>query len=97
MVERLGSEELAAALEDLEWVLEGEELVKVVRRPDFASALRFVNEVGQLAESVDHHPDIELRWNVVTLRLYTHATGGITANDIDLAHLIDELDEASRS
>ena len=95
MPDPLGPEEIAAAVAELDWDLEGHELVKVVRLADFAAALAYVNRVGRLAESIDHHPDIELRWNTVTLRLYTHVTGGITANDIDLAHLVDELDEIS--
>jgi 4a-hydroxytetrahydrobiopterin dehydratase len=91
---RLNPEDLAKRVEGLDWRLEGEELVKVVRKQDFAAALAYLNRVGQLAESVGHHPDMELRWNVVTLRLYTHSIGGVTGYDIDLAHLIDELDEA---
>ena len=66
-----------------------DELVKVVRREDFMQALGYVNDVGRLAESVGHHPDFELRWNTVTLRLQTHSLGGITSADVALAASID--------
>jgi len=82
---------LGVALLGLEWQLEGGELVKVVRRHDFAEALQYVNAVGRLAESVGHHPDIELRWNTVTLHLLTHSLGGLTDADVDLAARIDAL------
>jgi 4a-hydroxytetrahydrobiopterin dehydratase len=45
--------------------------------------------VGALAEAADHHPDIDIRWNAVTLRLSTHSAGGITEKDLALAAVID--------
>jgi 4a-hydroxytetrahydrobiopterin dehydratase len=74
------------------WDRRGDELVKVVRRGGFAGALAFVNAVGDLAEAADHHPDIDIRWDTVTLRLTTHSAGGITQRDLDLAAAIDALD-----
>lgn len=66
--------------------------MKTVRRADFAEALAYVNEVGRLAEEADHHPDIEISWNQVTLRLSTHSKGRvITAKDHALAVRIDAL------
>ena len=56
---------------------------------DFAGSLRFVNAVGELAEAMNHHPDIDIRWNTVLLTLSTHSEGGLTQNDIELAHQID--------
>lgn len=82
---------LSGALGDLDWELENGQLIKVVRRDDFAKALAYVNEVGRLAEQMGHHPDIELRWNTVTLRLVTHSLGGITDSDLTLAARIDAL------
>jgi 4a-hydroxytetrahydrobiopterin dehydratase len=79
------------ALAGLDWVREGDDIVKVRRGPDFAASLAFVTEVGALAESMDHHPDIDIRWNVVTLRLSTHSAGGITDLDLELAGRIDAL------
>lgn len=73
------------------WRREGNELVKVLRRPGFAGALAFVNQVGALAEAADHHPDIDIRWDTVTLRLSTHSAGGLTEKDLSLAAQIDML------
>jgi 4a-hydroxytetrahydrobiopterin dehydratase len=52
---------------------------------DFVSALAFVNRVGELAEAENHHPDIAIHYNCVTLRWWTHTAGGITDRDRDLA------------
>jgi len=52
---------------------------------DFVDALAFVNTVGQLAEAENHHPDIAIHYNRVTLRWWTHTAGGITDRDRDLA------------
>ena len=82
---------IEAAVSNLDWERTGNELVKIVRRHDFADALAYVNEVGRMAEKVGHHPDIELRWNSVTLRLSTHSLGGISDADIALAADIDSL------
>ncbi len=76
----------------LHWQREGDELVKARRGRDFADSLAYVNAVGALAEEVDHHPDVDIRWNVVTLRLQTHSAGGITDADLRLARRIDELE-----
>ena len=58
---------------------------------DFAAALAFVNAVGDEAEQMNHHPDIDIRWNKVTLVLATHSEGGLTQLDIELAHRIADL------
>jgi len=87
----MGHDELDAALAGLDWERQGDVLVKVVRRDDFAGALALVNAVGELAEAADHHPDIDIRWNTVTLRLTTHSAGGLTAKDLALAAEIDGL------
>jgi 4a-hydroxytetrahydrobiopterin dehydratase len=78
-------------LAGLAWQRDGSELVKVVKRDDFAGALKYVNEVGARAEEVDHHPDIDIRWNTVTLRLTSHSAGGLTDMDLALAKTIDGL------
>ncbi|HYA69636.1 MAG TPA: 4a-hydroxytetrahydrobiopterin dehydratase [Acidimicrobiales bacterium] len=79
------------AIAELAWERQGDEIVKVHRGRDFASSIAYVDTVGALAEAMDHHPDIDIRWNVVTLRLSTHSVGGITALDIELARRIDAL------
>jgi 4a-hydroxytetrahydrobiopterin dehydratase len=58
---------------------------------NFVDALAFVNRVGQLAESENHHPDIAIHYSKVTLRWWTHTAGGITDRDRELAVLSSEL------
>jgi 4a-hydroxytetrahydrobiopterin dehydratase len=76
----------------LGWRREGDELVKAWSGKDFAAALAYVNLVGGLAEQAGHHPDIDIRWNKVVLRLSTHSVGALTQADLDLAAAIDGLD-----
>ncbi len=74
------------------WTEEGGALAKDFRFADFAEALAFVNRVGALAEAAGHHPDIDIRWNVVTLRLSTHSEGSVvTDKDRRLAAQIDRI------
>jgi len=74
------------------WNEEDGALHRDFRFADFAAALAFVNEVGVLAEAANHHPDIDIRWNVVTLRLSTHSEGNVvTDRDHDLAARIDRI------
>ncbi len=58
---------------------------------DFAAAMKFVNAVAKAAEQVGHHPDIDIRWNRVTLALTTHDSGGLSAKDFALAQRLDRL------
>lgn len=58
---------------------------------DFAEALAFVNRVGAVAEEANHHPDVEIHWNLVKLRWWTHVTGAITDRDRELAARTNEL------
>ena len=91
-MEVLDPDAVDAALGDgIAWERQGGELVKTRRGKDFADALAYVNAVASLAEEMNHHPDIDIRWNTVTLRLSTHSEGGITRLDLDLARRIDAL------
>lgn len=90
-MELLSDDAISKALEGLGWERDGDSLVKVVKRKDFGEAMVFVNSVAQLAEAANHHPDIDIRWNTVTLRLSTHSAGGLTQHDVDLAAAIDDL------
>jgi 4a-hydroxytetrahydrobiopterin dehydratase len=75
-----------------EWRQEGEALVRDDKFKDFAEAMAFVNRVADLAEEVNHHPDILVHgWNQVRLTLTTHSAGGLTDNDHDMARRIDAL------
>jgi 4a-hydroxytetrahydrobiopterin dehydratase len=62
---------------------------RTYRFPSFVAAIRFVDYVAQLAEEADHHPDIDIRYDKVTLTLSTHSAGGITQKDFSLAQQID--------
>src|SRR5579859_4033812 len=65
-----------------EWeIVAGRHLRKQFKFRDFRSALAFVNQVGEIAESEGHHPDIVLGWGKVEITLWTHAAGGLTEND----------------
>ena len=61
----------------------------------FREALAFVNRVGELAEAENHHPDIAINYNRVTLRWWTHTAGGVTDRDRDLAEKSGALAESS--
>ncbi len=87
----------AALSQGLGWERVDQELVKVRKGSDFADSLAYVQAVGELAEQMDHHPDIDIRWNVVTLRLSTHSAGGITQADLELAGRIDAMAGTSQS
>jgi len=83
--------QLLDAADAPDWHLLGGRLVKTVKCHDFVAALAFVGEVGALAEEADHHPDIDIRYNRVTLSLITHDSDGITRRDLDLAERIDAV------
>jgi 4a-hydroxytetrahydrobiopterin dehydratase len=87
----LDDDAVNAGLRGLAWDRQGDTLVKVVKGDNFADALAYVNRVGQLAEEANHHPDIDIRWNTVTLRLSTHDAGGLTDKDLALAARIDAI------
>jgi 4a-hydroxytetrahydrobiopterin dehydratase len=75
-----------------EWRQEGEALVRDLKFDDFAGAMAYVNRVAELAEEVNHHPDILVHgWNNVRLTLTTHSAGGLTENDHEMARRIDAL------
>ena len=71
-----------------EWELRGEELHRTFVLRDFGEAIGFVAQVALAAEKADHHPDIDIRWNKVTLVLTTHDAGGLTVKDTELASII---------
>jgi 4a-hydroxytetrahydrobiopterin dehydratase len=92
---KLTNTEIEAALPTLPgWHLSEEKLVRDYTFPDFAVAMSFVNQVAALAESANHHPDIDIRYNQVRLALISHDSGGITKRDIKLATTINEKIEA---
>jgi len=71
------------------WTRQGNKIEKSYRFRDFKEAMFFVNGVGALAERAGHHPDVVIHYNAVTLSLWTHGEGGLTAKDFALAREID--------
>jgi 4a-hydroxytetrahydrobiopterin dehydratase len=74
-----------------DWVREEETLWNTRRCDSFAAAMGFVTGVGVLAEAADHHPDIDIRYRIVTTSLTTHSAGALTTKDLALAAAIDAL------
>ena len=72
-----------------DWSIDGEELSRTFVNADFNAAMGFVTRVAIAAEVADHHPDIAIRWNKVTLTLTTHEKGGLTERDTALASQVD--------
>jgi len=88
----MGEPEIAAELARTPgWSPSGQGIERTYRFQDFKGAMLFVNGVAALAEVAAHHPDITVRYDVVTLRLWTHSTGGLTAKDFQLARRIDAV------
>ena len=73
------------------WSQQGRSIARTFTFEDFAAAIAFVNKVATLAEQAWHHPDIDIRYKVVTLTLTTHDAGGLTSRDFRLAASIDAL------
>lgn len=83
---RLNDAEISSRLQFLpDWRVESGVLSRTFAFEDFLSSLTFVNRVGELAEKVGHHPDIDIRYNRVRLALTTHDAGGLTEKDFDMA------------
>jgi 4a-hydroxytetrahydrobiopterin dehydratase len=73
------------------WTREGEEIVRTFDRGNFNGSIAFVNAIATAANAADHHPDIAIAWNDVTLRLSSHDAHGLTERDFGLARTIDDL------
>ena len=84
-----GSQVDAEALDG--WTFALDELATRIRCADFAAALRLVDAIGAAAEEADHHPDLDLRWGRVDVRMSSHDAGGVTSRDVDLARTITRI------
>jgi 4a-hydroxytetrahydrobiopterin dehydratase len=73
------------------WVRDGEEIVRTFDRGNFNGSIAFVNAIAAAANDADHHPDIAISWNSVTVRLSSHDAKGLTDRDFALAQTIDGL------
>lgn len=90
-MEPLDEQAIGDAVAGTPWELRDGRLVLTVTRDDFKEAMVFVNAVADLAEQRNHHPDIAVHWNEVTLTQWSHSAGGITQADVDLAREIATL------
>ncbi len=73
------------------WTRGGDALVGTVRAPTFLKAIAWVDQIAVIAEELDHHPDIDIRWRTLSFRLSTHDSGGITDHDFVLGARIDQV------
>ncbi len=84
--------DLAHAVARLDgWEGDPEAIQRTVEATSFPAAIELVRRVAEVAEEMDHHPDIDIRWRRVTFALTTHDAGGVTSLDITLAERIDAL------
>lgn len=89
---KLSDAEISARLQTLAgWTRQGDTIGKTFTLPGFPAAIALVTRIGFLAEAANHHPDIDIRWNRVTLVLTTHDAGGLTAKDFDLAAAVEAV------
>ena len=88
----LDDEQIDARLEALDgWSREGDEIVREFDRGDFVGSVRFAEAIVAPAEDLGHHPDLEISWATVSVRITTHSEGGLTEADFELAGRIDRL------
>jgi 4a-hydroxytetrahydrobiopterin dehydratase len=89
---RMDSTAIERALANMpEWAEVGGSIQRTFGFPNFVAAMEFVNKVAAAAEADQHHPDILIRYNKVTMSLNTHDAGGITAKDFALAAKMDAM------
>ncbi len=89
-MDKLSPEDIEAKLAEFpEWAQSGDSLQRTFAFDDFLGAMAFVTRIADLAEEQQHHPDIMIRYNKVTLTLSTHDAGGLTEKDLALARDTD--------
>jgi 4a-hydroxytetrahydrobiopterin dehydratase len=89
---RLSADEVSTALDALpRWSGDADGLQRTVELPGFRDAVAAIVAIADVAEEMDHHPDIDLRWRTLHLMLVTHSAGGVTALDLELARRVDAL------
>ena len=92
----LDAAEIEARLAGLEgWERAGEAIAKTFGCGDFVGSVRFVESLVEPAEGMNHHPDLEVSWDKVTVTISTHSEGGLTAADFELAGKVDSLSPTS--
>ncbi|MSO42286.1 MAG: 4a-hydroxytetrahydrobiopterin dehydratase [Solirubrobacterales bacterium] len=89
---RLDDQEIEKSLAGLEgWERSGDAIRKQFKGDDFVGSVEFVNSLVAPAEEMEHHPDLEISWDTVTVTITSHSEGGLTENDFKLAERIDAL------
>jgi 4a-hydroxytetrahydrobiopterin dehydratase len=89
---RLNDEEIEERLAGLDgWERYGDAIRRAFKLDDFKGSVDFVNRLTPEAEDMNHHPDLAISWNEVTVTITTHSEGGLTANDFELARKIDAV------
>lgn len=92
MATLLSPTELASALTRLpQWTQSGAQITRTFQFAGFPDSIAFVTRVAFPAEAMDHHPDLDIRYNRVVVTLSTHSAGGITDLDVALAARIDAI------
>jgi 4a-hydroxytetrahydrobiopterin dehydratase len=92
----LDDAEIEAKLAELPgWERSGEAIAKAFSCGDFVGSVRFVESLVEPAEGMNHHPDLEISWDKVTVTISTHSEGGLTAADFELAAKVDALSPTS--
>ena len=92
MSELLEKDELDAALKKHpDWEQQGNTLTRAIEFEEFMEGIDFVNDLAEIADEAQHHPDMLIQYTKVTLTLTTHDAGGITEADLELARRIDNL------
>jgi 4a-hydroxytetrahydrobiopterin dehydratase len=98
MADVLSAADVAAALGDLtDWSGDPAAITRTAKLATFPAAIAVVDRVAEVAEEMDHHPDMDIRWRKVTFVCSTHSAGGVTARDFTLAKRIDEIVAAQGS
>ena len=94
----LSADELAGIAHGLPaWSLQGGSLVRTAQAPSFMAGIAWVNAVAEIAEAMDHHPDIDIRYRRITFRVRTHDVDALTTWDVALAHRIDQIVDPAAS
>jgi len=89
---RLSDEEIEERLSGLDgWERDGDAIRRSFKLDDFKGSIDFVNRLTPVAEEMNHHPDLKISWDTVTVKITTHAEGGLTENDFELAGRIDSI------
>jgi 4a-hydroxytetrahydrobiopterin dehydratase len=93
MADLLSDQEIEARLGELDgWGREGDAITKSFDHGDFVGSVEFVRRLTTPAEQMGHHPDLEISWSEVKVKITSHAAGGLTGNDFELAQRIDDLE-----